>query len=51
MEIKFTRKDPSDFYEFNLPDADLTYRIKDSQDIDGKWMYRLVKFHPSNTIR
>ena len=47
MEVKFTRKDPADFYEFNLPEHDLTYRIKDSQDIDGKWMYRLVKFHPS----
>ena len=49
MEVKFTRKDPADFYEFNLPDHDLTYRIKDSQDVDGKWQYRLVKFHPSES--
>lgn len=47
MEVKFTRKDPSDFYEFNLPEHDLTYRIKDGQDIGGEWQYRLVKFHPS----
>ena len=47
MEVKFTRKDPSDFYEFNLPDEDLTYRIVDGIDIDGSWQYRLVKLHPS----